>query len=759
MKIEKIVIEGVRGIRYPIIVEPRDARNRPTSAIIYGRNGTGKSSITDAWELFQTGNIKHLAREGAGKGAYKNRDSDAMEVRVYITSGNDRWDVSLSDTESLEAFRREVPRPCQIRYTDLKEFVLKSKSEMFSELSSVMGLGSQTDYLKSLKRVEASLKKTVKAAEKKLASAPQPNSFLEQLLQYCETLGVEIEDAYQSDIDVVIERLAAKLNSQDQIAESSRSLLESAVVDCEQVGRLKRSLKRLFEQEGVAAAHLRAVMFEAASELVSIEETPQETCPLCTQATPDLAAHIQEELELLRGLRQEIDVVDSELSSTRDWVVASKHTLKTLLKCNSFSEGFSLALQATFERVNELETLLKLKVEALGVDSLRVLEDCILHIQTFDEQRKRELDLFSESRGEAQTDASAIRYDVDDIRRKIELYRVDARRLETLNARLSAFSIVVEHYRRENFAFIDGEMRTISEYVTKYFDILECGEGAFEDARIELDENGESIKLAAKVHGRDEIPAYSVLSESQLNSFGLAVHLATLKVHNPKLKFLILDDVINSFDAYKRPRLIELLADEFDDFQIILLTHDNVWRDRLYRKFRNWKKLETRPYDARMGTQFNCDLKAYTRICSVKEKINLDRPHEAGALLGPYLEARLQEICELFEAELKYQVANTYTLHILSEAVTKRATKKLGNEHQLVKELNAFSELSFFRNYTAHEKNCIASLSPDEIQDALDVWETIEELVFCSDCSDWLRYTDKPKGFVCKCTHTRLRKE
>lgn len=120
--------------------------------------------------------------------------------------------------------------------------------------------------------------------------------------------------------------------------------------------------------------------------------------------------------------------------------------------------------------------------------------------------------------------------------------------------------------------------------------------------------------------------------------------------------------------------------------------------------------------------------------------------------MGPYLEARLQELCELFEAELKYQVANTYTLHTLAEAVTKRAKDKLRPDHQLIKELTAFRELSFFRNYTSHEKNCIASLTPQEIEDALKVWETIEELVYCSDCSNWLKYANKPKEwFVCKC--------
>ena len=106
--------------------------------------------------------------------------------------------------------------------------------------------------------------------------------------------------------------------------------------------------------------------------------------------------------------------------------------------------------------------------------------------------------------------------------------------------------------------------------------------------------NGQTISQEKALHLKVELednevsPAYGYLSESQLNSFGLAIFLASARHINTDFKFLILDDVINSFDAHKRPALIDLLHDEFDDFQLLVFTHDAIWRDELARRCKTW---------------------------------------------------------------------------------------------------------------------------------------------------------------------------
>src|SRR5690606_36367537 len=63
LKVKKITIENFRGLRLPLDVDFVKG-NKLTSALIYGRNGTGKSSIVDSWEWLHNFDIENLRREG-----------------------------------------------------------------------------------------------------------------------------------------------------------------------------------------------------------------------------------------------------------------------------------------------------------------------------------------------------------------------------------------------------------------------------------------------------------------------------------------------------------------------------------------------------------------------------------------------------------------------------------------------------------------------------------------------------------------------
>ncbi len=69
------------------------------------------------------------------------------------------------------------------------------------------------------------------------------------------------------------------------------------------------------------------------------------------------------------------------------------------------------------------------------------------------------------------------------------------------------------------------------------------------------------------------------MSESQLNALGIALLLARLKHEEQEWRNLVLDDVVNGFDAPHRQGLLRLLKDEFSDWQVIVFSHDSAFRD------------------------------------------------------------------------------------------------------------------------------------------------------------------------------------
>ena len=93
-----------------------------------------------------------------------------------------------------------------------------------------------------------------------------------------------------------------------------------------------------------------------------------------------------------------------------------------------------------------------------------------------------------------------------------------------------------------------------------------------------------TIELAIDFYGSRQRPPHGVLSESHLNSLAIALFLAMAESFNERIGFLVLDDVINSFDVEHRGRLAELLADGFSAWQLIVLTHDQQFFEHLCRR-------------------------------------------------------------------------------------------------------------------------------------------------------------------------------
>jgi len=63
MKIKNIGIKGLRGVRESINL----SLNSSQSILLYGDNGSGKSSITDAIEWFFYDQIEHLSKGEIGR--------------------------------------------------------------------------------------------------------------------------------------------------------------------------------------------------------------------------------------------------------------------------------------------------------------------------------------------------------------------------------------------------------------------------------------------------------------------------------------------------------------------------------------------------------------------------------------------------------------------------------------------------------------------------------------------------------------------
>ncbi len=233
--------------------------------------------------------------------------------------------------------------------------------------------------------------------------------------------------------------------------------------------------------------------------------------------------------------------------------------------------------------------------------------------------------------------------------------------------------------------------------------------------------------------------------------------LASIREFNPDFQFLILDDVVSSFDIMKRPKVIKLLRDHFDDFQILILTHDVIWRDQLYRSFPGWVRREFYNFTYQTGPCIKGGMITTDRISDLCKENHAD---EAASKLGVYMELRLQEICEGFEVMMKYKQKSDHYLTDFLERLKVRSNDKLGESHPFTIALHRVIEDSIFRNFSAHWKNPPTPYSSSEIIAILEQWLKVENMAYCGSkkCMEVLRYKSNSGIFICDCGQTQLKK-
>ena len=122
---------------------------------------------------------------------------------------------------------------------------------------------------------------------------------------------------------------------------------------------------------------------------------------------------------------------------------------------------------------------------------------------------------------------------------------------------------------------------TISQDVESMWSTLHPGE-KIDSVGLSLPaEADKAIDVVLKFHGLDQDSPRLTLSEGFRNSLGLCIFFAMAKQVVDKERPLFLDDVVVSLDRHHRGMIRGLLDTEFNDRQIIILTHDREWYTEL----------------------------------------------------------------------------------------------------------------------------------------------------------------------------------
>ena len=199
-----------------------------------------------------------------------------------------------------------------------------------------------------------------------------------------------------------------------------------------------------------------------------------------------------------------------------------------------------------------------------------------------------------------------------DLETQFDDYRKSTLTVQVFEKQILSLTTVFDRFVAVQNAALQTVLDKISADVRTYYAALHPGENVDNVRLTVVGEDG--IEFEYQFHGKTTYPPMKYLSESHLNSLGICLFLASAKLFNTTTRFLVLDDIVTSFDLGHRRRLLRLIKEQFGDWQILLLTHERFWFEMTQKELvqSGWLFLEVE-WDPRTASSSHQAL----RICAL----------------------------------------------------------------------------------------------------------------------------------------------
>jgi energy-coupling factor transporter ATP-binding protein EcfA2 len=751
-KLQRLVMHAFRGVPSEMTVD----FGAGDSTVVYGDNGTGKSTIADALEWYFTGEIELLSHEGRQHAVrYVGGDADGTTSVEVLTSGTLGGKVVFPDERTPDMFHALRRETFLLRGRTLADFINKTKTEKWKALVEILGLDAIESLREDLQRARNDLRKTAKTAEEEvrvyrraLSAGADPvteETVLANLGQICELLGVTPPQS----LDQVVEPawITAAVGASASVSASSDR--ENLLADIHALETPE------FDKETGAAWNAlvssdrvrqlpRASLMREAKRLFEAQSIEAGRCPLCGHKADQklLARRIESALvEMMDAAR--------DLERFRDPILEQ-------------AEGVERAhqrRQAIYDRVRALEleippvparpdTRMHDQVEALTAVPLDAIMAHVSDLRRWDKAAVRLARQISPAKPSTRDSQLVM---LAALCQQITAWQQAEKKSARAQRALALAEAVFDAYQQRQKEDLGNLLQQISGRVARIYSALHPGEDL--DAVSIEPWTAKGVELAINFYGSRQRPPHGVLSESHLNSLAIALFLAMAASFNEKLGFLILDDVINSFDVEHRGRLAELLADGFADWQLIVLTHDQQFFEHLSRRAPAWRKIEFTSWSHGSGPR-TTKYEASGMLAAARERLQSDDVQGAATKGRRALEELLQEVCEALWAPLPFRRGQANDRREMGElfmglrrALKEHAKSQLPTVEPIVKHLEA--DVGATLNVAAHASRGRSGAS--EVKAALERIETLDALWSCPSCRTRVWHKGTPAAARCRC--------
>ena len=673
-EINTIKIKSFRGIvDYELDMSKK-------SLVLCGENGSGKSSIVNAFEYLFTGKVDSLSgsREINHSKSLINITGDKNDVYVEALIGEDNISRSFKDgfnySDNLQDLVDDFSNGSFIlNRQKLVSFINSTPNQRYKNINKIIGFDKLDEIETTLKKTNRKFKNAYKSKTEELTDI---------ITQIENTYDCDIENAYDEINKILKEHDLELISPNTDLKEFIKDFSKS---DYERKSQLKelnnlcdinitdldlKLQKLLDEYEEISLYQLKyssklLKILDNSYEIITQEKSDK--CPVCQSEIEygeviDYINSKKEELELNSQTIEKWNRKNSNLISDLNDLKYKLNHIKSKLN-DKYSFDFNLDdLTDDLEKLNKFE----IKLSQIDAETLTNLNKDFLSLKNqIAEDLKNQSDDYIENLYES-------------LLKLIKKEELEVQ-VEKTKKQYEISKITAETFENKKQEVIENIINEIGYLMKSYYDFIHNQE-EFNSPEMNVPK---STSLSLGLNFKEFIAdprTYS--SEGHLDSLGLCIFLAFVKKFN-RYDFIILDDIIATVDLGHKERIANLLFTEFKDYKFIITTHNKLWFEQLSRisaKHGIKSKInfvEILSWNLEKGPKFSMMKTSKERIEKHLEEGDI---YAAGNSIRRYLEQVFIGVCRANEVRVplkEHPSLEEYVNAIKSNLISKRLLIKI----------------------------------------------------------------------------------
>lgn len=672
--IVSLLIENLRGSVTPFNLHFEKSKKL---TIVYGENGTGKSTVADAFDLLGNGKVGSLDTRGLGitRKYWHSVGKTAADVRVTLGTSSGDCVVSLGKNDVAVTNEPLRPQVAVLRRSQILQLIEAKPAERYAAIRrfvDVSGVEASESTLRNLIRAKEAEYNT--ATTRVSENRAEVERFWSQAgspgASAIAWAGKEIQKD-QSHLD---ER---KVNIDRLISLWDRLVIHPPKIDAiiNQLGEAEAAQQQAKEKldslrDSVTSDYLDVLEILKAAQSHFHKHPSPTACPLCesSENAGGLADEVDKRLQA-QGLHSKLEAAKEEEEAKRMAVGQARQRLDD-------ARGTAKEDADAFEAHRTGDEISKDLVTPDSPLPMNVAE-WEAWIATHQDQRAQWV-AASDSCVADNKFLGTLRTSLN----ALEANEKTAKALEVLLPRLKKALELIECERKK---FTDNILNAISIRVGQLYEAIHPGEGVNKIALALDAAKRASLEIATEFGGKQDTPPQAYFSDSHLDTLGLCIFLALAERDDPGDKILVLDDVLGSVDEPHVDRIIDMVYDVIAKFRhCVITTHYGPWRHK-YRW--GWLKngqcqfVELSRWSLHKGMSHSRSIPEAERLRVLLQDSSPD--HQAiCAKSGVILEAILDFLTQLYECSVPRRSGGNYTLGDLLPAINGKLLKALRVEHR-----------------------------------------------------------------------------